>query len=205
MLIEDRDKYNEQDRVAALTVTMLHRDMIGRAIGHDVQDQFLAFLRDAGPWALIQEMPSLAVHAELLRARYPDTQAPWIRNDYHDVHFLSVAFAYCDAVCPDHRWADLAARSEYIANRGAVIRSSGNPSPLCQRPAPSCGRSRRTRHTRDERVRLSRRLRQLRSGGLPGLRRRLRGGAGVRIGVESATIDDQCQRSRPAARCSTSC
>jgi hypothetical protein len=122
-LIEDRDKYNEQDRLAALTVTMLHRDMIGRAIGHDVQDELLDFLRDAGPWAAVQEMPSLAVHTELLRVRYPDTQTPWVENDYHDVHFLSVALAYCDAVCPDRRWADLAKRSQYIADRGAIITS----------------------------------------------------------------------------------
>lgn len=123
MLIEDRDKYDEQNRLAALTVTMLHREIMGRAIGHDVQDQLLEFLREAGPWAAIREMPSLAVRTELLRARYPDIQTPWVKNDYHDVHFLSVALAYCDAVCPDHRWADLAKRSEYIANRGAIIAS----------------------------------------------------------------------------------
>lgn len=120
---EDRDKYNEQDRLAALMVTMLHREMIGRAIVHDVQDRFLEFLRDAGPWAVIREMPSLAVYTELLRARYPDTAEPWTSNDYHDMHFLSAALAYCDAVCPDHRWADLARRSEYIGNRGTIITS----------------------------------------------------------------------------------
>jgi hypothetical protein len=121
--VEDREKYPEQDRMAMLTIAMLGNGMIHRAIGNGVPDAYIEFLRDEGPWAVVREMPSLAVMTELHRARYPDANKPWTVNDYHDVLFLSVALAYCSAVCPDKRWADLASRSEYIAGRGAIITS----------------------------------------------------------------------------------
>lgn len=120
-LVKDREKYNEQDRIAAMTLIMMGNEMIGRAIGYDVQDAYLDLLREEGPWAIIREIPSLAVMTELLRVRYPDIQVPWTSHDYHDVRFLSTALAYCDAVCPDRRWGELARRSEHITNSGVII------------------------------------------------------------------------------------
>ena len=125
-LIQDREKYNEQDRLAAVTLGMLDNALLGRAVGLDVHEPFLDFLREEGPWAVVQEMPTLAVLTELHRTRYPDAQSPWTTNDYHDIHFLCVALAYCSAVCPDHRWGDLARRSEYIVGRGVVIATGQN-------------------------------------------------------------------------------
>jgi hypothetical protein len=58
---------------------------------------------------------------ELLRVRYRDIQAPWTTHDYHDMRFLSTALAYCDTVCPDRRWGELALRSDHIANSGVII------------------------------------------------------------------------------------
>lgn len=120
-IVEDRDRFNEQDRLAAVTLGMLDNALLGRAIGHDVHEPFLEFLRAEGPWAVVREMPSLAVFTELQRVRYPNTEKAWTMNDYHDIRFLSVALAYCDAACPDKFWADLAARSPLIVDRGIII------------------------------------------------------------------------------------
>lgn len=128
-LVEDRHKYNEQHRLAAMTLSMLGNEMIGRAIGHGVQDSYLMFLGDEGPWAVVQAMPSLGVLTELLRVRYPDTQARWTTRDYHDVRFLSVALAYCEAVCPDTRWGELALRSQYIVDRRVIIEAGQDAVP----------------------------------------------------------------------------
>lgn len=120
-LVKDRHKYNEQDRLAMLTLTLLGNEMIGRAIGRNVQDAYLAVLCDDGPWAVVREMPSLAVLTELFRLSYRDTTRRWTANDYHDTRFLSTALAYCDAVCPDRHWGRLALESEHIASRGVII------------------------------------------------------------------------------------
>jgi hypothetical protein len=136
-LVKDRERYNEheQDRLAAVTLTMLGNELIGRAIGYDVHDAYLDLLREEGPWAVIREIPSLAVMTELLRVRYPDVQAPWTTHDYHDVRFLSTALAYCDAVCPDRRWGELALRSEHIA----IARSSSRRAGMrCRRRSRGC-------------------------------------------------------------------
>jgi hypothetical protein len=102
---------------------MLGNDMIHVAIGSGVPDRYLEFLQEEGPWAVVRELPSLAAFTELHRVRYPDTQRPWTANDYHDIRFLSVALAYCDAACPDRAWADAARRSQWIADRGVVVAS----------------------------------------------------------------------------------
>ncbi len=120
-LVNDRARYDEQNRMAAVTLTMLDNALLHQAIGLDVHEPFLQFLSDEGPWAVVREMPSLAVLTELHRTRYPDAQESWTTNDYHDAHFLAVALAYCSAVCPDHRWGDLARRSKYISDRGVII------------------------------------------------------------------------------------
>jgi hypothetical protein len=121
-LVKDRTKYNEQDRLAAATVQMLDRGgLIDRAIALDVQEPFLDFVRQEGFWAVVRTMPTLAVLTELLRLRYPNVSEPWKVNDYNDIRFLSVALAYCSAVCCDNHWGDLARRSEYIASRSVVI------------------------------------------------------------------------------------
>ncbi|MGH9137882.1 MAG: hypothetical protein ACRD0G_12670 [Acidimicrobiales bacterium] len=128
-LLEQRHRYNERDRLAAITLAMLDRALIGEAIGLDVHEHFLEFLERAGPWAAVRQMPSLAVLTELLRVRCPDISVAWTRNDYHDIHFLSVALAYCAAVCPDRRWAELALRSDYVVERGAIIASGRDALP----------------------------------------------------------------------------
>jgi len=125
-LIKDRSRFNERDRLSALTVAMLGNALLHRAIGLDVHRPYLEYLRTEGFWAVVREMPSLAVLTELHRVRYPDVKSPWTVNDYHDIRFLSVALAYCSAVCPDKRWGDLAQRSEYIANRGVIIATGQN-------------------------------------------------------------------------------
>jgi hypothetical protein len=120
-LVADRWKYDEQNRLAALTFQMLGGGLLDRAIGHDVQEPFLDFIRHEGFWAVIREMPTLAVYTELHRLRYPNVERPWERNDYNDIRFLSPALAYCSAVCCDNYWGDLAQRSEYITGRGVII------------------------------------------------------------------------------------
>jgi hypothetical protein len=120
-LAKDREKYNEQDRLAMLALMLPGNEMIGRAIGHGVPDVYLAVLREEGPWAVVKEMPSLAVLSELLRLSYRDTTRRWTPNDYYDLGYLSTALAYCDAVCPDKYWGDLAMRSEHIASSGVII------------------------------------------------------------------------------------
>jgi hypothetical protein len=123
-LIEDRNKFNEQDRMAAVTFHMLGplgHSLLDRAIALDVHEQLLKFLRDEGFWAAVREMPALAFLTELQRVRYPDVESPWTTRDYHDVRFLAVALAYCSAVCADRQWGNLAQRSEYIVNGGALI------------------------------------------------------------------------------------
>ena len=121
-LVRDRSKYNESDRLAAFALQMLDGGgLLGRAIGLDVQDQFLDFLSQEGFWAIVREMPTLATLTELIRLRYPNVDAPWKMNDYNDIRFLSVALAYCSAVGCDRYWGDLAQRSEYITMRGVVI------------------------------------------------------------------------------------
>jgi hypothetical protein len=123
-LIKDRNKFNEQDRLAAVTFHMLGQlghSLLDRAIALDVHEQLLKFLRDEGFWAAIREMPALAVLTELQRVRYPDVESAWTTRDYHDVRFLAVALAYCSAVSADRQWGSLAQRSEYIVNRGALI------------------------------------------------------------------------------------
>jgi hypothetical protein len=137
-LIQDREKYNEQDRLAAATLAMLHPALLHRAIGLDVHESFLDFLREEGPWAVVREMPTLAFLTELHRARYPDAHSPWTTNDYHDIHFLCVALAYCSAVCPDHRWGGLARRSEYIAS---LASSSPQGEMRSRRPQIRCRHS----------------------------------------------------------------
>jgi hypothetical protein len=121
-LVKDRTKYNESDRLAAFTLHMLDGGgLLARAIGLDVQDEFLDFLGTEGFWAVVQGIPSLAILSELMRLRYPNVNEPWKLNDYNDMRFLSVALAYCSAVCCDHYWGDLAQRSEYITKRGVFI------------------------------------------------------------------------------------
>jgi len=125
-LIKDRATHNEQDRLATMTLSMIHPALLHRAIALDAHVAFLEFLQEEGPWAVIREMPTLGVLTELYRVRYPDVNTSWTANDYHDVQFLSVALAYCSAACLDNRWGDLARRSEYILTRGAFIATGEN-------------------------------------------------------------------------------
>jgi hypothetical protein len=85
-----------------------------------VHDAFLDFLRHEGFWAVVQEMPALAVLTELLRVGYPNVRKAWKMNDYNDLRFLSVALAYCSAVCCDRDMGAPARRSQYISTRGAI-------------------------------------------------------------------------------------
>ena len=120
-LRRDRAKYNEQDRLAAATLTMFGNDYIHHAIAADVADSYIQFVRSEGPWAVVQEHPSLAVLTELHRLRYKNAQKSWNTNDIHDLRFLGVALAYCDGTCPDRYWADISRRSQVIVKRGCIV------------------------------------------------------------------------------------
>jgi hypothetical protein len=122
-LLPDRGRYNEQDRLAAVTLSLLGNQLIDQAIGRGAHETLLAFLRSEGPWALVRQLPSLATFTELHRLRYPNVSRPWEAQDYHDLQSLSVALAYCDGVLPDRFWGDIARRSAILTNRGVIVES----------------------------------------------------------------------------------
>lgn len=122
-LLQERGKYNEQDRIAAATLSMVIQSLVGHVIGKDVHEAFLEYLEEHAPWGLLRELPSVAVLSELFRLRYPNSNKTWTRTDYHDLRFLSVALSYCHGVTADNFWSDLALRSEYIRELGTIIGS----------------------------------------------------------------------------------
>ncbi len=125
-LAATRAEFDEQNRLAAVTLGLLGNDLIHRAVASEVPDKFVEFTASQGPWAVVREMPSLATFTELHRVRYPNVERGWTTQDYHDVHFLSVALAYCDAVCPDRYWADAIRRSDFLRERGVAVYSGRN-------------------------------------------------------------------------------
>lgn len=121
-LLDGRANYDEQDRLAAATLAMLGRDFVGALIGVDVHDVVLEQMRDAGPWSVVQHLPSLAVFTELQRLRYPNAARDYKPQDLHDLRYLSVALAYCDVVSVDKFWADIVSRSDWLgANAARVV------------------------------------------------------------------------------------
>ncbi|MFP5327749.1 MAG: hypothetical protein ACLGHT_09745, partial [Acidimicrobiia bacterium] len=120
-LAADRRDLDPRDRAAAMALQMLGDGLFQRALVNDVHEEVLEALRDDGPWALVQGIPTIATLAELLRLRQANIATPWKRTDFHDLRFLSVALVYCDRVSCDNAWADLARRSPLISERGVQI------------------------------------------------------------------------------------
>lgn len=112
----DRHRYDERDRAAMATLALFGKEVMVRVLGTVPTPQdFVDALADPGPWALIERMPAVAVLSELVRLKWQNTQARWMRNDLHDLRYLSVALAYCDVVSVDKQWTALAKRSEFIS------------------------------------------------------------------------------------------
>jgi hypothetical protein len=120
-LIDGRENFDEQDRLSAATLAMLHPEFIGALIGLDIHEVVLEQMRDAGPWSLVQHLPSLAVFTELHRLRYPNAARDFTPQDFHDLRYLSVALAYCDVVSADRFWADIAVRSDWLGTHAARV------------------------------------------------------------------------------------